>query len=102
MLPIKATPSSPFGLYFPLPKGPLSPFYEHSECESTKLLSPEPLCGSTAEAASRKGNVFILKISYKEDINRSSSKVQRDPGTRTVEDFLSEEQEAELLKHWND
>lgn len=102
MLPIKATPSSTLGLSLPLPTGPLSPFYEHSVCESTKLLSPGSLPGSTAEAVDRKRNVFILKISYKEDINRSSSKVQRDPGTCAVEDFLSEEQEAELLKHWND
>jgi hypothetical protein len=102
MLPIKATPSSPLGLSLPLPMGPLSPCYEYSVCESTQLFSPGPLPGSTAEAVGRKGNVFILKISYKEDINRSSSKVQRDPGTCSVEDFLSEEQEAELLKHWDD
>jgi hypothetical protein len=102
MSPIKATPHSALGLCLPLPTSPLCGFYEHSVCESTKPLSPRPITSSTAEAASQKGNVFILKICYKEDINRSSSKVQRDPGTCAVEDFLSEEQEAELLKHWND
>jgi hypothetical protein len=104
MAPTKGILNSYSGPSLTLPGGPLPSFHEHSACETTSFAVRGTLScpGNTPEPLQGQGNLFILKISYREDINRSSSSVQRDPGTMAVEDFLTEEQEAELLKHWND
>lgn len=68
----------------------------------TAVMLPENELGGIVQSCYREGGSFILTISSKEEINISSSEPQRDPGTLVVDDFLSEAQEAELLKHWND
>lgn len=70
--------------------------------EQTPVLIPGTSTSGIVRSCQQEGSVFILTISLKEEINRFSSGSQRDPGTLTVDAFLSEEQEADILKHWND
>jgi hypothetical protein len=70
--------------------------------EHTAVLLPENEAGGIVQSCYQEGGAFILTISSKDEINMSSSEPQRDPGALAVDDFLSEDQEAELLKHWND
>ena len=70
--------------------------------EHTKVLLLETKSGGIVQSCHKEGSVFILTISAKDEINRFSSESQRDPGPMVVDNFLSEAQEAELLKHWND
>lgn len=97
-----------------------SAFHEHVveviSSQATETVIRSPICvrektavlllgtksSGIVRSCHKEGNVFILTISAKEEINIFSSGSQRDPGPIAVESFLSEEQEAELLKHWND
>ncbi len=70
--------------------------------EHTSVLLPDNEAGGIVQSCCQEGGAFILTISSKDEINISSSEPQRDPGTLVVDGFLSEAQEAELLRHWND
>ncbi len=70
--------------------------------ERTAVLLLETKLSGIVRSCHKEGGVFILTISAKDEINRFSSGSQRDPGLVAVDDFLSEAQEAELLKHWDD
>ncbi len=70
--------------------------------EHTAVLLPEMRSSGIVRSCHKEGSVFILTISVKDEINRFSSGSQRDPGLIGVDEFLSEAQEEELLKHWND
>lgn len=70
--------------------------------EHTAVLLLETKSSGVVRSCHQEGSAFVLTISAKDEINRFSSGAQRDPGVITVDSFLSEEQEAELLKHWND
>jgi hypothetical protein len=70
--------------------------------ERTAVLLPDHEAGGVVQSCWQEGGAFILTISSKDEINMSSSEPQRDPGSLVVDDFLSEAQEEELLKHWND
>jgi len=69
--------------------------------EHTAVLLADDGAGGTVQSCYKEGGAFILTISLKDEINMPSSEPQRDPGLLAIDDFLSEAQEAELLKHWN-
>lgn len=70
--------------------------------EQTPVILLEIKANGIVRSCHKEGSGFIVTISAKDEINRFSSGSQRDPGLVSVDDFLSEAQEAELLKHWND